>query len=169
MVPMHASLGHSDWSSWPLSAAQTTHTMQTSWLQAHSLDRLGSRVSWDMTAMHACVVLPQCMHVASSEVAGGGAGGGGSNVGNGNGSGSAPSVTVMHDKGRVSGGVPVGGLGGLAPSAAAAVHLSPAGPLLSPAGKTEASVHVAEGPCGSHAGPMSIAAATGNPSQEAAQ
>lgn len=162
MAPMHASLGHSDWSMWPLSTANTNLTMQTAWLQAHSLDRLGSRVSWDMTAMHACVVLPQRMHAATSDASG---------TGNGNGtnSGAAPLVTVMHDKGRASGGVSVGGLGGLAPSAAATVHLSPAGPLLSPGGKTEASAHVAEGSCGSHIASMSIAAATGNPSQEAAQ
>lgn len=161
MAPMHASLSHIDWYLWPLSPAHANLTMQTAWLQAHSLDRLGSRVAWDETAMNACVVLAQRMHVASTEASSGAniISGGNNSIGN------VSAVTVMHDKGRASGGGSVGGLGGMAPSVAASVHLSPAGPLLSPAGKTESSAHVAEVSCGSHASPMSIAAATGNPAQ----
>lgn len=112
--------------------------------------------------MHACVVLSQQrMHVSTD-----GSIGNGGAINNTIGSGAA--VTVMHDKGRASGGGSVGGLGGLAPSVAAAVHLSPAGPHLSSSGKADASAHVAEGCCGTHEAPVSIAAATGNPATESA-
>lgn len=163
ITPMHAASSTAEWSSWPLSSSHSTCTMQTAWLQAHILDRLGSRVAWDLTALHACAVVPQRMRVASS---GEGSGSFHSNQRVSGINAGPAAVPVMHDKGRASGGSSVGGLGGLGPLVAGAVHLSPAGahlsPHISPSGKADASPHVAEGSSAPHVATMSIAAATGN-------
>lgn len=54
VVPPSSASG--DWAAWPLMPAQARHTMQNAWLEAHVLESLGTRLSWDAAALHACSV-----------------------------------------------------------------------------------------------------------------
>lgn len=49
-----AAAQRSNWATRPLSAAQCHHAMQTAWLQALLLERLGGAVGWHEQALAAC-------------------------------------------------------------------------------------------------------------------
>jgi hypothetical protein len=51
-----AGLPSADWTAWPLAPAHAHAVMQRAWLQAHLLERLASRLSWDSEALHACML-----------------------------------------------------------------------------------------------------------------
>lgn len=50
-----SALDQSDWAARPLSPAQTHYTLQSAWLHAHLMQRLGAAIGWKRNALDKCI------------------------------------------------------------------------------------------------------------------
>lgn len=50
-------LNQSNWAARPLSPAQAQYTMQSAWLHAHLMSRLGNALNWEAPILDACTVV----------------------------------------------------------------------------------------------------------------
>lgn len=53
-VAASAALDQSDWAARPLSSTQTHYTLQSAWLHAHLMQRLGTAIGWRRDALEKC-------------------------------------------------------------------------------------------------------------------